>query len=187
MISDPRLGSINLSSGRFIIFKFVRSGHGLGPLVRKFPEYEIRSPEEGDQGYIASSWVNSVLNGPHLYVDREDRDELNRVVTHLLDDLSTRIRVLCDKLDRHKIYGWIAFSEMGSVKSLLYIVVRNSIKVDGEHIQLRMNGLANKLFRDAGMLHRARTVYLFEGPSYKWMKEKYPWATKMEIKDYFKA
>jgi len=138
-----------------------------------------------DQGYVCKTWVESVLDNDHCHRATDARKRLNLLVNRLLDDPATVVRIAYDPdEDRnpdedHEILGWIAYSAVGCGRTLLYINVRH---------QHRRQSIATMLANAAGFDDECATVtYLFDGPSARWLKPKWPHAIKVEPELYLKA
>ncbi len=107
----------------------------------------IRRATTADQNYVADTWVNSM--GPNR--------ANGELVTKLLDQDQTRILV-AERAG--KIIGWVAYSDLGKARALLYVYVRHS----RQH-QFRLQGVGRALMESAGFDLAKPIVYALEGPT----------------------
>jgi Acetyltransferase (GNAT) family. len=83
-------------------------------------EATIRKAGTGDQGYICSTWLRSMMDGRI-----SSRDDATRaIIDKVLDHHSTRVIVASSPTEPHKIRGWLCYSPLASYALVHYLYVR---------------------------------------------------------------
>lgn len=135
----------------------------------------IRPAREGDQSYVARTWVASVLD--HGMRPKPGAvAEVNRLIDLLLDEPATKVLVACEPSNDDRIVGFVAYQLHRGARCLLYVCVRH-----GD----RKQGIATLLLGEAGLYaNGSPLLYLFDGPASVWAKAKRPDAVKVEPQRY---
>lgn len=133
----------------------------------------IRRPEPTDQGYIASTWRESLLLS-----SRSGVGTINTLIDKMLDEVSVRILVACEPSQPMKILGWMAYSPGSSTAVMHYVYVRE---------RQRNRGVMDTLCQYAWPIEPSKIVYTLRGPSAKWLVGKYPSAVFLDANDYLRS
>lgn len=132
----------------------------------------IREPRESDQGYVASTWVESLCKADH----DANRAGLGFLIDGLLDHQGVRVILACEPSVSNTILGWLCYTPMKAIRLIHYAYVRAG---------LRDRGIAGVLRAEAGLSDVERTlVYTMRGPCFKSLIRKYPDAIESPIKEF---
>lgn len=138
----------------------------------------IRRPRPTDQGYIASTWVDSITLGNRAgRGERRPRSDANVIVDRLLDDPAVRILVAAEPTRTDLILGWICYTPMPASKIVHYIYVRD---------KQRRRGIASALLRKAFEGKAGKFVYTMHGPDTDAIVEGYRDTIFLPIEDFLR-
>lgn len=134
----------------------------------------IRQPKPSDQGYVASTWVESLCKADVT----ARKGEIGRLVDQVLDHANVKCLLACDPGDPARIHGWIVWSPMKAIRLVHFVYVRGA---------LRDRGIAGALRAAAGLDdHQRPLVYTMRGPHWKSLAAKYPTAIEQPIKEFLR-
>jgi GNAT superfamily N-acetyltransferase len=111
---------------------------------------DIRKPRPTDQGYIASTWVDSMATAK-----QGPRSDLNRMVDRMLDDQAVRLLIACEPTKTDVILGWLAYTPMPGSRIVHYVYTRD---------RMRRRGIAAALVRHAFPRDIGKIVHTMRGP-----------------------
>lgn len=127
----------------------------------------IRRPRPTDQGFIASTWVDSMTSRR-----AGERSQANHMVDRLLDDPAVRILIAAEPTRTDVILGWIAYTPLPASRVIHYAYVRD---------RMRHRGIARKLLEEAfgQAMGVCRIMLTMTGPDTESLACKYPSAIMM--------
>ncbi len=128
----------------------------------------IRRPMQGDQGFVAATWVNSLWTvGGH-------KSDHNALVDRMLDDPAIRLRIACDPDRPEHILGWIAYTP-APAKALHYVYTRDKYRKQGTAKALMLSAFAS-----------FPRCYTMLGPDGKALAERYPLTIHMDVHEFLR-
>lgn len=132
----------------------------------------IRRPRPTDQSYIASTWVNSLIQ-----VRGNTKSESNALVDRMLDDPAVRLLLAVEPSAPDTILGWICYTPMPRAQVLHYVYVRD---------KLRTRGIARELYNKAwSMSHvSSKLVYTMRGPDADRLLARWPSAMLLPVTEF---
>lgn len=130
----------------------------------------IRRPRPTDQSYIASTWVNSLIQ-----VRGNTKSESNALVDRMLDDPAVRLLLAVEPSSMDTILGWLCYTPMPSSRIVHYVYVRD---------KLRLRGIASALYRKAWPVDKGKLVYTLSGPDADALHKRWPDAIHMQITEF---
>jgi GNAT superfamily N-acetyltransferase len=133
----------------------------------------IRRPRPTDQSYIASTWVNSLIQ-----VRGNTKSEANALVDRMLDDPAVRLLLAVEPSSIDTILGWICYTPMPSSRIIHYVYVRD---------KLRLRGIASALYRKAWPVDKGKLVYTMRGPDSDRLLERWPSAISLPVTEFLGA
>lgn len=134
-------------------------------------EVLIRRPRDTDQGYVASTWVESLCKADHS----ASRVEIDRLVDRLLDHEGVRVLLGCEPSRSSVILGWLCWSPVKAIRLVHYAYVRAG---------LRDRGIAGVLRAEAGLADDRPLVHTLRGPCFKSLARKYPALIEHSIQEF---
>lgn len=130
-----------------------------------------RKPGATDQGYVASTWTQSLMKADPT----ARRHVVDILVDRMLDHDGVRVLLACEPTNVSTILGWICWSPVRTIRLVHYVYVRGN---------LRDRGIARAL-RHAAELDDARPlVFTMRGPCAKSLLRKYPTAIESPIGEF---
>lgn len=153
-----------MAPDRNSIVQVARTSGGINVLIRK--------PGTGDQGYVASTWVESLSKADH----NANRAGLGFLVDQMLDHEGVRVLVACEPGAQTVILGWLCWSPVKAVRLVHYAYVRAT---------MRNRGIASALLNEAGIADADRTLtWTMKGPSAHALMQKFPHAVETPLKEF---
>ena len=132
----------------------------------------IRRPRPTDQGFIASTWADSITNG-----GRERKGPINVTIDRLLDDPAVRILVASEPADTNVILGWLVYTPLPARLIIHYAYVRGRMRRRGI-----MTALINKATNGQP---KARPIALtMRGPDTEVLAARYRDTIMMSMRDF---
>ena len=133
----------------------------------------IRPACPSDQGYVASTWRESLL-----LANRETVSTVNARIDKFLDDVGVRVLVAAEPTKPERIYGWMCYSPARTTAVLHYLYTRE---------KQRNRGVAKRLFEYAWPKQPDKIIYTLRGPSSKWLVAKRPDAIYLQADEYLRS
>lgn len=141
-------------------------------------DFVIRSPEAGDQGYIASTWVMAYGRGHAVQRYRKrHHPNIAPTVDRILDHATTEGRVAVRADDARAILGWIIF--VPAVRPVIHFAY-----VRRGH---RRRGIGAALCIAAGIGRGAPLFYTMRGPDAEALLATHLRAAHLPIADFLEA
>jgi hypothetical protein len=132
----------------------------------------IRKPKASDQGYVASTWVESLCRANA----DTTRGGHGMLVDQLLDHPNVRCLLAVDPNRPNDIYGWLVWSPMKAIRLVHFVYTR---------VALRDRGVAAALRTAAELDDNDRPlVYTMRGPAWMSLSRKYPTAIEQPVKEF---
>lgn len=139
----------------------------------------IRRPRPTDQGYIASTWADSITLGNVRWdKKRAARSGLNVVIDRLLDDPAVRILIASEPTKTDAILGWLCYTPLPASRVVHYVYVREKI---------RHRGIGAALYRKAWPEDRGKLVYTMRGPDAESLVQRYRDAIYLPVEEFLGA
>jgi predicted GNAT family acetyltransferase len=122
------------------------------------PTFRIRPPDAADQGFISSTWLNSMRRAREYRRWSRHRyfDTMSGLVDRVFDHPATRALAAVDLGDNWTMRGWLVYTPIGNravAVHYLYVPSRE-----------RGRGYARALAREAGIGTDARIIYTCHSP-----------------------
>ena len=132
----------------------------------------IRKPRPSDQGYVASTWIQSLCKA-----DASAREGIvGLLIDSVLDHPNVSCLLACNPDEPRAIYGWLVWSPMRAIRLIHFAYVRGA---------LRDRGIAAALRTAAQLDDNERPlVYTMRGPAHKSLARKYPHAIEQPIGEF---
>ena len=134
----------------------------------------IRRPRPTDQGFIASTWVDSMMFG-QKGGPKHPRSGANVLVDKMLDDPAVRLLVASEPAKTDVILGWLCYTPLPKTLVLHYIYVRD---------RMRHRGIARQLLIQANRNGWSKLAYTMRGPDADGLLEKNPGAVYVPIDEF---
>ena len=134
-------------------------------------EVLIRDPSAGDQGYVASTWVEQLCKADHT----AHRLEVGRTVDAVLDHPNTKLLLACDQERSAYILGWLCWAPIKAIRLVHFAYTRAA---------LRDRGVCSALRGAAGLADDRPLVHTMRGPSFKSLAKKYPTAIEHSLQEF---
>lgn len=129
----------------------------------------IRRPRPTDQSYIASTWVNSLIQ-----VRGQTKSESNAIVDRMLDDPSVRLMLAVEPTAINTILGWLCYTPLSKAFAVHYVYVRD---------KMRRRGIATAMMARANNEDR-KLVWTMRGPEANWLIEKHKRAVYLSVSEF---
>lgn len=131
----------------------------------------VRAPGSGDQGYVASTWVEALAMADHL----AKRRALGLLVDRLLDHPNVKCLLAVDPARPGYIFGWLVWTPIKAIRLVHFAYTRAGLRDRGVQVALR---------DAAGLADDRPLVFTMRGKTASSLLRKYPNAIEQPLKEF---